>query len=237
MAQQAIVLPPATTPARPRRRTATPVPSGTRPPARSAPPRRPKPAPADAARMTKNTAAQESRRVKETAANQAKQVKSTAVSQTKAVARTAKQDTRELAGTVRSQAEQVKGELTGQVREMLAETQGQLQQQADAQANRLAGVLSQVGGQAVALASGRPEQAGPLVEYAEQAANWLDSAASHIEERGLEGLATDVVDFARRRPAVFLAGAAVVGFGVGRLVRSGAVSSNGDGSVARELEA
>jgi hypothetical protein len=167
-------------------------------------------------------------------------VKGTAVGQGKAVARIANQDVRQLAGTVRNQADQVKGELAGQVRDLLAETQGQLQDQADYQAGRLAGVLSQVGGQAVALSEGRSEEAGPLVGYAERAAAWLDDTASHIEERGLEGLAEDVVDFARRRPVVFLAGAAVVGFGIGRLIRSGAVSADGDGAgvpFAGELEA
>ena len=145
---------------------------------------------------------------------------------------------RELAGAVRSQAEQVKGELAGQARGMLSETQGQLQAQADMQASRLGTALFQVGSQAVALSQGRPEEAGPLVDYAEQAATWLDDRASYIEERGLEGLATDVVDFARRRPGVFLAGAAVVGFGVGRLLRSGAMSTDGEVNGAYgELEA
>ena len=190
-----------------------------------------------AAKTTKDTAAQETRRVKATATTQAKQVKGTAVGQTKVVARTANQDVRELADTVRTSADQVKGELTGQVKEMLAETQGQLQEQADMQAGRLASALWQVGTQAVALSEGRPEQAGPLVDYAEQAAEWLDNCASHIEDRGLEGLATDVVDFARRRPGVFLAGAAVVGFGVGRLIRSGAVSADGDSDGLPQLEA
>ena len=209
MAQQAIVKKPA-------------------PVARSRKPAIPVPAVPTAA---KQTARREARRVTSTAANQAKQVKGTAVGQTKAVARTANQDVRELAGTVRAQADQVKGELAGQAREMLAETRDQLQSQADVQAARLSRALFQVGGQAVALADGRPEEAGPLTDYAEQAANWLDACAAQIEERGLEGLATDVVDFARRRPAVFLAGAAVLGFGVGRIVRSGAVSSpDGDGS-------
>ena len=189
-------------------------------------PRKPA-APRAAAATAKDDAAREAKRVKATAASQAKQVKGTVVGQTKAVARTAKQDVRELTGTVRTQADQVKGELAGQARAMLAETQGQLQAQADVQASRVASALFQVGSQAVALSQGRPEQAGPLVDYAEQAANWLDTAAAHIEERGLDGLATDVVDFARRRPAVFLAGAAVVGFGVGRLIRSGGMSTDG----------
>lgn len=186
-----------------------------------------RPRPKRGAAATKNTAKREATRVKATAASQARQVKGTAVGQTKVVARTANQDVRELAGTVRDQAEQVKGELAGQAREMLAETQGQLQYQADIQATRVARALYQVGTQAVALSEGRPDQAGPLVDYAEQAATWLDTVAAEIEERGIEGLANDVVDFARRRPAVFLAGAAVVGFGVGRLIRSGAVSGNG----------
>ncbi len=197
-------------------------------------------APADpraAAATTKDGAKREAKRVTSTAAGQAKQVKGTAVGQTKTVARTANQDVRELADTVRSQADQVKDELAGQAKAMLAETQGQLQAQADMQASRLASALFQVGTQAVALSQGQPEQAGPLVDYAEQAANWLDGAAAHIEERGLDGLATDVVDFARRRPALFLAGAAVLGLGVGRLIRSGAVSADTDGNgVAGELE-
>ena len=206
---------------------------------RPMPAARPRQVPAkQAAAATKQRTRSETRKVTSTAKAEAEQVKGAAVGGTKVVARTAKQDARELAGTVRSQAEQVKGELAGQARGMLAETQTQLQAQADLQASRLAGAIFQVGGQAVALAQGRPEQAGPLVDYAEQAANWLDDRASYIEERGLDGLATDVVDFARRRPAVFLAGAAVVGFGVGRLLRSGAVTGDGDTNGAyRELEA
>ena len=193
-------------------------------PAPAARPRKPA-APAAA----KDTVNRETRRVTSTAKGQAQQVKHTTKTQSKVVARTAGQDVRELAGTVRSQADQVKGELAGQARELLEETRGQLQSQADQQAFRVARALFQVGGQAVALADGRPDQAGPLADYAEQAATWLDRCASHIEDRGIEGLATDVVDFARRRPGMFLAGAAVVGFGVGRLIRSGAVSTDGNG--------
>jgi hypothetical protein len=167
--------------------------------------------------------------VTSTTAAQAKRVKGTAVGQSKAVAQTATRDVRELTDTVRSQAEYVKGELAGQARELVAESRSRIQEQADVQTSRLSRALDQVGGQAVALAEGRPEQAGPLADYAEQAANWLDTCAAEIEDRGLEGLAADVVDFARRRPGLFLAGAAVVGLGVGRIIRSGAVSSaNGD---------
>ncbi len=214
MAQQTVVRTKPSPVARPRKAPRT-APAGPVVPA-STPPAR--------------TAKREADRVTSTAATQARRVKSTAAGQTKAVARTANEDVRELAGTVRNQAEQVKGELTDQAREMLDESRAKLQEQADIQATRLARALAQVGGQAVALADGRPEEAGPLADYAEQAAGWLDTCAAEIEDRGLEGLAADVVDFARRRPGVFLAGAAVLGLGVGRLVRSGAVSSGNGAS-------
>jgi hypothetical protein len=212
MAQQAVVRPRPTTAARPRK-SMTPAPAA-----------------------AKDAVKRETRRVQSAAKGQAKQVKGTAATQTKVVARTANQDVKQLADTVRTQADQVKGELAGQAREMFEETRGQLEDQADVQATRLARALFQVGSQAVALSEGRPEQAGPLVDYAEQAATWLDTCAAQIEERGLEGLATDVVDFARRRPGVFLAGAAVLGLGVGRLIRSGAISGGADGDGTGEVE-
>lgn len=189
-------------------------------------PRRTAPPAARAAAVT-TTARRETKAVASTTADQAKRVKGTAVGQSKVVARTADQDIRELASAVRDQADQVKEEVAGQARELLAETRDQLQAQADVQTDRLAAALFQIGTQAVALAGGRPDDAGPLAEYAEQAAEWLDMCAAEIEERGLEGIAVGVTDFARRRPGMFLAGAVVVGLGVGRLIRSGAVAGDG----------
>ena len=175
------------------------------------------------------TAKRQAQRVKSTAAAEARGVSGTTVGESKLVARTATRDARELAGTAREQADQVKGQLAGQARGLLADARAQLQAEADRQTGRVSRVIFQAGTQAVALAAGRPEQAGPLVDYAEQAANWLDTCASAIEERGLEGLSADVADFARRRPGLFLAGAAVAGVAVRRLIRSGAVSAVRDG--------
>ena len=174
------------------------------------------------------TAKREAQRMKSTAAAQATRLKDTAVGQSKVVGRTTRRDTRELAGTARDQADQVKGQLAEQVQGLVADARGQLQAEADRQTARVAQAAFQVGTQAIAMAAGRPEEAGPLAAYAEQAANWLDTCAGVIDERGLEGLSADVVDFARRRPGVFLAGAAVAGLAVGRLIRSGALVSAAD---------
>jgi hypothetical protein len=40
-----------------------------------------------------------------------------------------------------------------------------------------------------------------------------------MDQRGVEGVLDDVRSFARRRPGVFLLGAGIAGFAVGRLVR------------------
>ena len=227
MAEQAVI--PSTAPVRgrPRKAVVTPArgprPAATRPPVPPSPPRPPA-SPA-------TTAKRQARQVATTASSQAKRVKSTTAAQGKAVARTATGEVQQLTGTVRDQANQVTSELADQARGLLAESRMKLQQQVDVEARRLAANLSQVGAQAVALASGRPEQSGPLADYVEQAADWVDSCASELEERGVEGVVADVADFAGRRPAVFLCGAAALGFGVGRLVRSGALT--GDSEVER----
>ncbi|HEX2272987.1 MAG TPA: hypothetical protein VHG90_03835, partial [Acidimicrobiales bacterium] len=72
-----------------------------------------------------------------------------------------------------------------------------------------------------------PDDAETLAPYLSNAANALYDAADRVytvatslEERGMGGVLEDVQAFARRRPAAFLAGAAVVGFGLGRAVRA-----------------
>ena len=57
----------------------------------------------------------------------------------------------------------------------------------------------------------------------------LRRLASRMEQGGAQGVVEDVTRFARRRPGAFLAGAAGVGFVVGRLVRAGAASQQDDG--------
>jgi hypothetical protein len=44
--------------------------------------------------------------------------------------------------------------------------------------------------------------------------------ADRFEQRGIDGVLTDVKHFARRHPAQFVLGAAAAGFVVGRLVRN-----------------
>ncbi|WGH79468.1 hypothetical protein [Jannaschia ovalis] len=66
--------------------------------------------------------------------------------------------------------------------------------------------------------------------YQSQAADYvaqnLSQAADHIRDKDLGDVVDDVSRFARRNPALFLGGAALLGFGVARLMKA---SSDGHG--------
>jgi len=80
--------------------------------------------------------------------------------------------------------------------------------------------------------------------YGERIAEQLDGISSYLNEKGVEDVLTDLQDFARRQPAVFLGGAFMLGMVVGRFVRSsgerngygyGSGSSNRYGSYSGEM--
>ena len=181
---------------------------------------------AAASKDVASSAAEQGQRVASTAAEQGQEVASLAVDESQRVAKAAAQQARDVADTAREEAAQVTGELSEQARSLLEETKGQLQDQAETQVGRLSQTLRRFGTQGQALAQGQPEQAGPLPGYLQDAAGRLEQLADDLDTRGVDGVVEDLQSFARRRPGVFLLGAAAVGFGVGRLVR--AKSSEGD---------
>ncbi|MDP9019452.1 MAG: hypothetical protein M3N25_01395 [Actinomycetota bacterium] len=175
-----------------------------------------------------------------TARQQGQEVRSTAVEHSQQVAGHASDQAREVAGTARQQAAQITQEVTTHGRGLYDETRQQLQEQAESQTQALAAALHRWGDETQALADGRPEDAGTMAEYAQQWAGKLHDFGSAIEMRGVDGLLEEVQDLARRRPGAFLLGAALIGFGGGRLVRSarggGEDSAPADGDRRRELE-
>ena len=180
---------------------------------------------------TSSAARGASREVASSAAEQGQQVASAAADEGQKVARAAAQQARDVAGTAQEEAAQLSEELSEQARSLLDETKGQLGEQAQAQVEGLSESLRRFAAQGQALAEGRPSQAGPLPHYLREAAGRVEQLADEIDARGVDGLVEDLQSFARRRPGVFLLGAAAVGFGVGRLVR--AKSSDGDEAAVR----
>ena len=69
--------------------------------------------------------------------------------------------------------------------------------------------------------------------YADQAADYLASslsdAASAIRTKDVDGMIADVSDFARRNPAAFLGGAAILGFAAARMLKASERARQDDG--------
>lgn len=195
--------------------------------------------PARQARHVASTSAEQGRQVASRAVDQGQQVASTAKDQGQAVARTARHQSQAVArvaagsakdvtSTAKEQAYQVRDELAAQGRTVVHETRSKLQHETEVQARRAADGLSRLADEVRALAEGRPEEAVTVRDYVAQGADKLLEAADRItgladevEEKGIDGLVDDLKRFARRRPGAFLLGAAVAGFGVGRIVRAG----------------
>ena len=169
----------------------------------------------------------------DTASRQGQQVATMVADEGNRVMGVASRQAQEVKATVKDQASQLAQELSSQGRGLVAETKQQLQSQAHDQTQNLAQTLFRWGYETQALVDGRPEEAPMVRQYAQQCADKLNDVASEIEERGVEGLIDEVAQFARRRPGAFLLGAAVVGFGGGRLLR-GAKSQ--DDSIDDDLE-
>ena len=122
--------------------------------------------------------------------------------------------------------------LRTETQQVVDRTRSAVEAEARQRTEALAHSVRSVGDGIQALADGRPEDAGPVAGYARDAALRVGEVAQRLESRGYDGLVDDVSGFARRRPGVFLASAGLLGFVVGRVVRSGGASSSTGGSAA-----
>ncbi len=154
------------------------------------------------------------------ASKNAQQVASTATHQGQQVGQGAIRQARQVVDTSRQQGAQVAQELSDQARGLLDETRTQLQDQAQIQAQRVSEALRRLGGEAQALAEGRPQDARTLGDYLAKTAVKLDEIADDLDSKGAQGLLEDLETLARSHPGSFLLGAGVVGLAVGRLLRN-----------------
>lgn len=79
-------------------------------------------------------------------------------------------------------------------------------------------------------ASGLDEKLGPEYgDYARRAGSAIEDAAQRLAAKDADELIDDTREFVRKSPGVALAGAAIVGFALARLVKVGLDSSRGTG--------
>jgi len=142
------------------------------------------------------------------------------------VARTAAQNAGQVASTVGEQAGQVASETAHQARNLFEEGKGQLSDQARQGQQRAASGLHALADQLHGMAE-KSDGDGIAPEMARQASERARTVASWLEKREPGDLLNEVRRFARRKPGVFLAGAALAGVVVGRLTR-GAIAAQSE---------
>ncbi|MFD3759232.1 hypothetical protein [Streptomyces sp. NPDC058622] len=135
----------------------------------------------------------------------------------------------EVGGTAREQAANVVGEATAQARDLVGELRTQLTGQAETQTQRLAENVRRLSQELRELGdNGKPDST--MADVARQIADGGHQVADHVEKRGPDGLISDLQSFARRRPGVFLAGAALAGFVVARAGKGVSAAASSDAS-------
>jgi cell division septum initiation protein DivIVA len=155
-----------------------------------------------------STAKEEAADVAATAKEEAAEVASTAKAKGRQVVSTAKDEAAAVVEVARDEVAEVAEVATAEAREMLDTTVTELESQAEVQLEQIADSLHRLAGQALALARGNPEQAGPLGELVGRAGQELVSVAGGIQERGSAGLLSDAQRVVRQRPRAAIIGTA-----------------------------
>jgi hypothetical protein len=139
----------------------------------------------------------------------------------------------DVAETAKHEMGTVAHEVKHQAGRVASDVRSRITHQARQRQDDLADRARQTGQELRAMAADR--EPSPARTTVEQLANRTEQVADYLSKHGPEELLADLQDFARRRPGVFLASAAVAGFVVGRLAK-GVVAektSGGDGSTYR----
>ncbi|WP_243075520.1 hypothetical protein [Microbacterium sp. SS28] len=159
------------------------------------------------------------------------------------VAGTAKDEAKHVAATAKEEAKEVGREARTQISRLYDEARGELSMQAADRQDRLAEGLRTAGGELRSMADSSTD-GGIATDVVRQVSHRLDGMASWLGSRDPGAVLDEVKRYARRRPGMFLAFAALAGVAVGRLTRSLAAGSpdgnghgNGQGTYQRQLPA
>jgi hypothetical protein len=119
--------------------------------------------------------------------------------------------------SLRSGSERLTGEASGKARDFLG-------QGLERSAEGLANLSRMVGDTAVGIEERLGQEYG---DYARRAAEAIENAANSLASKNPEDLIEDSRNFVRKSPGVALAGAAVIGFALTRLIKNG-LTPDGD---------
>jgi hypothetical protein len=154
----------------------------------------------------------------QTTTERAKETKDVAVDEAKNVGQTAAQAGSQVASTAADQAKQVAQETQRQAKDLLDQGRTQVKDQVVSQQQKAGQSLSSLAQELRALADGSSEGApGPARDLLQQASSSVENFASMLQNREPAELLDEVRNFARRKPGLFLLGAAAAGVLAGRL--------------------
>lgn len=124
----------------------------------------------------------------------------------------------QVAQTTRDQAQNVVGEAKQQARDLVGEARSQVQSQAGSQRDRAVQGLHTLSDELEQMTQ-QGGQSGLATEVARQVSGRTRDLAGYLERHEPADLLAEIRSFARRRPVVFLAGAALAGVVAGRLTK------------------
>lgn len=143
----------------------------------------------------------------------------------------------EVASTAGDQARSLAGEARTEARHVADDVQNRLREEAQEQTRRTSQNLRQWSDELSSMADSG-EQDSPVSGAVRQIAHSGRGAADFLDERGVEGLVEEARSFARRRPVAFLAGAAIAGFALGRVLKASSdISAGREGAADSRPEA
>lgn len=152
------------------------------------------------------------------ATEKARETKDVAVGEAKNVGQTAAQAGSQVASVASDQAKQVAQETQRQAKDLLEQGRTQVKDQVVTQQQKAGQSLSSLAQELRGLADGTSSGApGPARDLLQQASSSVENFASMLQNREPAQLLDDVRSFARRKPGLFLLGAAAAGVLAGRL--------------------
>jgi len=182
------------------------------------------------AKQTASDVANQVKQATENNDNQTKQTVSDTVNQAKQSASQGLDQAKQTASDTMGQAKQAATETLDQAKQAVSESlsgvKGQMQSTFDTQKNQAAGRLGSV---ATALRQTsqqlNDQNETTFANYAQSAADQIENWSSMLQNQDLNGLVSEVQDFARRQPELFIAGSLAAGLLLGRFLKSSSSSA------------
>jgi hypothetical protein len=147
----------------------------------------------------------------------------TAVDKAQEVAVNAQEKVSETAGIAKEQAKKAAAQVGEQAKTTVDSRMSDVAHELGSVAEAVRQTSYEIGGESQTVS-----------RYGERLAEQLDGISTYLNEKGVEDVLTDLQDFARRQPVVFLGGAFMLGIVAGRFVRSSGGRQLGFGSDSQD---